>query len=70
MADVLRTMDPVELSFGEALLKDAAIQVGRTEPEFGTSSQSSFPRPGRLIVEDRDYERAVAILQEGLAAAS
>ena len=64
--DVLQTMDPVELSFGEALLKDAGIAVGRTEPEFGTMVPVVEPSPGRLIVSAIDYERALLILNEGL----
>jgi hypothetical protein len=63
---VLQTMDPVELSYGEALLKGAGIAVGRTEPEFGASASVVEPTPGCLFVDVIDYERAVAVLNDGL----
>ncbi len=66
MPDTLRTNDPVQLSFGHAVLEDAGISVERTDPQLLTYG-SIEQVPGRLIVEDRDYERAVALLREAFA---
>ncbi len=63
MRDALRTNDPVQLSFGESVLEGAGIFYERTDPLVQTYA-SLEPTPGCLIVEDRDYERAVALLKE------
>lgn len=63
MRDALRTNDTVQLSYGEAVLEGAGVYYERTDPQLQAYA-SLEAIPGRLIVEDRDYDRAVALLKE------
>jgi len=62
MIEILRTLNPVDISYAEALLKDAQIQthVFDTNISVLDGSISAFPR--RLLVIDEDETEAREIL--------
>ena len=66
MRAVLKTNDPVELNFAQALLKDVEIQTFVFDTESSIMDGSTGFVPRRLMVGDEDFSRAVAILREGL----
>lgn len=68
MRELLRTNEPVVLSFAEALLRDAAIEfyVADTNISIVEGSIGAFPR--RLCVDEDDESQARRILIDaGLA---
>jgi len=66
--DVLKTNDPVELSFAEAVLNDAGIASVVFDGHMSVLDGSMVILPRRLMVDDSDETRARAILREALAA--
>lgn len=68
MREVLKSNNPVELSYAEALLRDAGIEVRRFDDHMSVLDGSMVILPRRLMVDDGDHARAKAILAEGLKA--
>jgi hypothetical protein len=68
MREVLKSNNPVELSYAQALLRDAKIAVLSFDDHMSVLDGSMVILPRRLMVEDEDFTRAVAILRDGLQA--
>ncbi len=66
MRAVLKTNDPVRLSFAQVLLVDAGIHAVVFDGEMSAMDGSVGILPRRLMVSDDDFGRAMAVLQEGL----
>lgn len=64
MQVVLASNDPVELSFAQALLKDAAIPVVMMDVHTSILEGSIGAIPRRLMVADTDLVRALALLED------
>jgi hypothetical protein len=64
---VLKTNNPVQLNFAEALLKDAGIQSFRLDEQASSTDGSLGILPRRLMVADEDFGQAETILKDGLA---
>jgi hypothetical protein len=62
MKELLRTNDPVRLSFLQALLKDSGIDTLVLDHHTSLVEGSIGAIPRRLMVSQRDYRRAYAIL--------
>jgi hypothetical protein len=64
MKELLRTNDPVRLSFVQALLRDSGIDslVLYHHTSLVEGSIGAIPR--RLMVSERDYLRARSVLAE------
>jgi hypothetical protein len=56
--------DPVRLSFLTALLKDAGIPVVLLDVHASIMDGSVGAIPRRLMVSERDWERAMRVLME------
>ena len=70
MRELLRTGDPVRLSFLLALLADAGIE-GIVLDAHVSAVEAGLPGfPRRLVVEEYDYARAHRVLTEAGEAAS
>ena len=67
MRPVLKTNNPVLLSFAQSLLNDAKIECVVFDENASVMDGSLGILPRRLMVSDDDYERGRAILQEGVA---
>jgi hypothetical protein len=66
MRPVLKTNDPVQISFAEALLADAGIGHVLFDGEASVMDGSMGMLPRRLMVADEDFDHAVKILGGGL----
>ena len=66
MRDVLRTNDPVRLSFALALLREAGMNPVVLDEHASVMDGSVVAIPRRVMVADEDVARARAILAEGL----
>jgi Putative prokaryotic signal transducing protein len=66
MRAVLKTNNPVRLSYAQALLADAGIDAIVFDSEMSVMDGSLGVLPRRLMVSDLDFEHAVAVLREGL----
>jgi len=64
MRELLRTTDPVRLSFLTALLRDAEIEILMMDVYVSAIEGSIGAFPKRLMVDEEDYDRAVRILDE------
>lgn len=64
MRELLRTTDPVRLSFLTALLRDAAIEPLMLDTYVSAVEGSIGVFPKRLMVSEDDYDRAVLLLDE------
>jgi hypothetical protein len=64
--DVLRTNDPVRLSFALALLREAGMAPLVLDEHASVMDGSVAAIPRRVMVADEDAEQARAILAEGL----
>ena len=64
MRELLRTTDPVRLSFLTALLRDAEIEILMMDVYVSAIEGSIGAFPKRLMVDEADYDRAVRILDE------
>jgi len=62
MKEVLRTTNPVELSWSQAMLKDAGIACFVYDTHMSIMEGSLGILPRRLAVIDEDFERAMEIL--------
>ena len=66
MREVLKTNNPVELNFAEAVLADAGIEAVVFDGHMSVMDGSMVILPRRLMVGDRDGEQAEAILRAAL----
>jgi len=64
MKELLRTNDPVRLSFIEALLKDSGIESVVFDAHFSVLEGSVGILPRRLMVLEEDYDAARRLLRE------
>jgi hypothetical protein len=62
MKELLRTNDPVRLSFVQALLRDSGIDSLVLDHHTSLVEGSIGAIPRRLMVAQRDYRRARALL--------
>jgi hypothetical protein len=62
MKELLRTNDPVRLSFLEALLRDSGIDSLVLDHHTSLVEGSIGAIPRRLMVAERDYRRARLVL--------
>lgn len=69
MREVLRSNDPVALSFAQALLRDARVEFALLDAHIAAVEGSIGAFPRRLAVDEDDYEAALDLLVEaGLTA--
>ena len=64
---VLKTNNPVQLSFAEALLKNAGIASYRLDEQASSTDGSLGILPRRLMVADEDFARAETLIKDGLS---
>jgi hypothetical protein len=69
MRPVLKTNDPVLLSFARSLLSDADIESVVFDENASVMDGSLGILPRRLMVADEDGAQAERVLREGLSAA-
>jgi hypothetical protein len=62
MKELLRTNDPVRLSFVQALLRDSGIDSLVLDHHTSLVEGSIGAIPRRLMVAEQDYRRASALL--------
>ncbi|HYZ40908.1 MAG TPA: DUF2007 domain-containing protein [Stellaceae bacterium] len=62
MKELLRTNDPVRLSFVQALLSDSGIESLVLDHHTSLVEGSIGAIPRRLMVAERDYRRACTLL--------
>ncbi len=67
MRAILKTNDPVLLSFAQSLLAEAAIESVVFDENASVMDGSLGILPRRLMVADDDHERGTAVLKTGLA---
>src|SRR5262249_13076754 len=70
MRPVLKTNNPVLLSFAQSLLADAHIDSVVFDENASIMDGSLGILPRRLMVADDDFGRAGVVLQDGLARAA
>lgn len=70
MREILKTNNPVELSFACAVLKDAGIEAVIFDTNMSVMDGSMVILPQRLMVADADEHRAQALLKDAFAAPS
>ncbi|MEQ8710688.1 MAG: DUF2007 domain-containing protein [Rhodospirillales bacterium] len=63
MKELLRTNDPVELSFVQALLTDSGIESIVFDQHTSIMEGSIGAIPRRIMVIDEDHARAVRLLE-------
>ncbi len=69
MRDIMHTNEPVLLSFVCALLKEARIEHHVADANMSIMEGSIGVFPRRVLVFDRDFDRAAQLLRDaGLAA--
>lgn len=64
MKEVLRSTDPVKISWIKALLKDAGIEALELDVHTSILEGSASAIPRRLAVSDVDFEAARRTLEE------
>ncbi len=67
MREVLKTNNPVELNFAEAVLADAGIPSVVFDGHMSVMDGSMVILPRRLMVADADAEAARRLLHSALA---
>jgi hypothetical protein len=67
MREILKTNNPVELNFAEAVLKDAGIASVELDTHMSIMDGSMVIIPRRLMVADADEPRARALLHDALS---
>ena len=67
MREVLKTNNPVLLSFAQALLADCGIEAVVFDVHMSVIEGSLGVLPRRLMVGDENFARAEAVLRDGLA---
>ncbi|MDJ0686231.1 MAG: DUF2007 domain-containing protein [Alphaproteobacteria bacterium] len=63
MKEVIRSTDPVRLSYVTALLSDAGIETVQLDAFISAVEGSIGIFPRRLMVLDEDFDAAVALLK-------
>tara|TARA_R110000787_G_scaffold16622_66_gene51896 strand:+ start:21135 stop:21353 length:219 start_codon:yes stop_codon:yes gene_type:complete len=63
MKELLRTNDPVELSFVQALLKDSGIETIVFDQHTSIMEGSIGAIPRRIMVIDEDHHQATRLLE-------
>lgn len=67
MFEVLRTNDPVLLSYATAVLEEAGIPVFPADTNMSILDGSVIAIPRRLMVAAEDGERAKALVEDAIA---
>lgn len=70
MREILKTNNPVELSFACAVLKEAGIDAVVFDANMSVLDGSMVILPQRLMVQTADESRALALLKDAFAAPS
>ena len=70
MREILKTNNPVELNFAEAVLKNAGIKTVEFDTHMSIMDGSMVIIPRRLMVADADEARAQLLLREALSSRS
>jgi hypothetical protein len=68
MREVLKTNNPVDLSYAEAVLKDAGIESVVFDAHMSVMDGSMVILPRRLMVADADGARAKTLVRDALKA--
>lgn len=68
--EILKTNNPVELNFAQAVLKDAGIETVVFDTNMSVLDGSMVILPQRLMVTNEDEAQALAILKDAFAAPS
>ena len=63
MKELLRTTDPVQLSWLTALLADQQVEIFVLDTHTSVLEGSASAIPRRLLVSDHDYELAKRLLE-------
>ena len=66
MRAVLKTNNPVQLNYAEVLLADANIHAFVFDADMSVMDGSVGILPRRLMVTEEDFEKALAILRDGM----
>jgi Putative prokaryotic signal transducing protein len=66
MRVLIKSNNPVQLNFAQALLKDAGIQGFLFDEQMSVMEGSLGVLPRRLMVADEDYAQAARIVREGV----
>lgn len=66
MREVLKSNNPVDLSYAEAVLKDAGIECVVFDDQMSVMDGSMVILPRRLMVADDDLDEAKALLKDAL----
>ncbi len=70
MQEILKTNNPVELNFAQAVLADAGIACAVFDANMSVLDGSMVILPQRLMVSDDNAAAATALLKEAFAAPS
>ena len=70
MREILKTNNPVELNFAQAILANAGIPCAVFDTNMSVLDGSMVILPQRLMVADEDVTGAVALLKDAFAAPS
>jgi hypothetical protein len=70
LREILKTNNPVELNFAQAMLKDAGIETVVFDTNMSVLDGSMVILPQRLMVANEDEAQALAILKDAFAAPS
>jgi len=70
MREVLKTNDPVLLSFAQAILKDAGIVAEVFDLHMSILDGSIGALPRRLMVTDDDHDWAMQLLKSAMPGAT
>jgi CheY-like chemotaxis protein len=68
--EILKTNNPVELNYAQVVLKDAGIDAVVFDANMSVMDGSMVILPQRLMVQNEDETRAIALLKEAFAAPS
>jgi Putative prokaryotic signal transducing protein len=68
--EILKTNNPVELNFAQAVLADAGIGCAVFDTNMSVLDGSMVILPQRLMVADSDAAAAAALLKDAFAAPS
>lgn len=66
MREILKSNNPVDLSYAEAVLKDAGIPSVVFDDQMSVMDGSMVILPRRLMVSNEDEHRARALLNDAL----
>jgi hypothetical protein len=67
MREVLKSNNPVDLSYAQAVLKDAGIPTVMFDDHMSVMDGSMVILPRRLMVSEEDADAAAALLKTALA---